>query len=788
MRHIFSLSLTVLGVAMWATAPAQVKQPQPVNTANYALAKQFKEFGLGGKTSRISLSVAPRYINKTDNFWYDFETSKGKDYYLVCPAQRKQERLFDNAVLAQLLCQQTKEAVDAGKLQITPEEFSKDLSSFEFDHGRARYRYYRATRQLTEIEKKKTEESHEPIYTWMKFSPDKKYILYAKNYNLWVKGNKAEGTDTTEVQLTFDGVKDFSYGSSRNEEEYGTDSTEVATDARWCPDSRHVFIIREDNRKLPNLWVVNSLTKKPTLETYKYEYPGDKYLTQSEVAIVDIKERTCRKVNIDKWKDQYVEFVHVTPDSKLIFLERTKRTWDQVDLLSINTSTLAVKELIHEEDKPYRDVHAKSVNILNNGRDILYRSERTGWGHYYHYDGDGNLKNVITSGNWVAGNICSIDTLRRTIYLYGYGREKGINPHFYTVYSAHIDREGVTPIAVENGQHSVDFTKSNRYFIDTYSTVNTLPVITLKDNRGHKVLSLAKPDMSMAYEKGWVAPEPFTVKAADDRTDLYGVMYKPADFDPAKKYPIISVVYPGPYFGFVPTAFSLSEGYCNTMAQLGFIVIKVGHRGDTPMRGKLYHVFGYGNMRDYPLADDKYAIEQLAKRHSYIDASRVGIYGHSGGGFMAAAAILTYPDFYKAAVSCSGNHDNSVYNRGWGECYNGICEIEHTTTDSLGNKHTDYEYKFSVKTNQEIAKNLKGHLLLVTGDMDKNVNPANTYRLAHALIEADKDFDMLVIPGAGHGYGSADGYFEQKMYRYFAKYLLGDQRAEDWSGDMQRTE
>lgn len=222
------------------------------------------------------------------------------------------------------------------------------------------------------------------------------------------------------------------------------------------------------------------------------------------------------------------------------------------------------------------------------------------------------------------------------------------------------------------------------------------------------------------------------------------------------------------------------------MAQLGFIVITVGHRGDSPMRGKVYHRFGYGNMRDYPLADDKFAIEQLAQERPYIDLDKVGIYGHSGGGFMAATAICTYPDFYKAAVSCSGNHDNNIYNRGWGECYNGVRETEKVEKDSLGNEKKEYSYQFSVRTNTELAKNLKGNLLLVTGDMDTNVNPAHTYRMADALIKAGKNFEMLVIPGAGHGYGSADEYFEQKMYRFFAKYLIGDTRADQW-GDIMRT-
>ena len=386
----------------------------------------------------------------------------------------------------------------------------------------------------------------------------------------------------------------------------------------------------------------------------------------------------------------------------------------------------------------------------------------------------------------VTGYINSIDTLKRKVYLYGYGKDKKVNPFYYMLYEVDIDKEGVTPLSTEDGQHNVSFLKSHNYYVDTYSRVDMEPKIMLKDRKGKVIMELAKPDLDLVYAAGWKKPENFVVKAADNVTDLYGVMWKPSNFDPEKKYPIISVVYPGPYFGFVPTNFTLDDSYCTRMAQLGFIVITVGHRGDTPMRGKAYHRYGYGNMRDYPLEDDKYAIEQLAQRHSFIDGKKVGIYGHSGGGFMAAAAICTYPDFYKAAVSCSGNHDNSIYNRGWGECYNGVREVEKVVKDSLGNETKEYEYKFRVKSNAEIAKNLKGHLMLVTGDMDKNVNPAHTYRMAQALIEAGKDFDMLVIPGAGHGYGSADEYFEKKMYRFFAKHLLGDTRADYW-GDINRS-
>ena len=623
--------------------------------ANYELANEFQAFGLGGNFTANSLNLWPNEINGTDKFWFEFHTTVGKDYYFVDPERRLKEPLFDKGKLASGIAQITRGVVDRNKLELSDIKFSENLASFSFSYKGRNYEYNRLTHQIVEKKKEKSRSLFDR-YSWMKYSPDRKYLVYVKKHNLYVKGNGEMGMDTTEVQLTTDGVRYYSYAHDGGTDEEG----EVMSDICWCPDSRHLYLVREDERLLRDFWVINSLDDSPSLTTYRYEFPGDKNVTQNELVIVDVIGRTVKKIDISKWPDQYINPLCVTKDSKYLFFERTKRTWDEVDLCSVNLSTMEVKEIIHEVDKPYRDPHARSVAILNDGKDILFRSERTGWGHYYHYDSNGKLKNVMTSGEWVAGQIASIDTLGRTVYLYGYGREKDINPSYYMLYKVHIDREGVTPLSTEDGQHQVKFLKSNRYYIDTYSRVDMEPKIMLKDNKGQGILELAKPDIELAYKAGWKKPERFVVKAADNITDLHGVMWKPADFDSTKVYPIISVVYPGPYFGQVPTSFTLEDRCCTRLAQLGFIVIAVSHRGDTPMRGKAYHRFGYGNMRDYPLADDKYAIEQLARRYSFINGKKVGIYGHSGGGFMAAAAICTYPDFYKAAVSCSGNHDNNI--------------------------------------------------------------------------------------------------------------------------------
>lgn len=740
--------------------------------ANYKLAEKLRNVSFGSLIGKYSMSVFPKQINDTDKFWFEFTTEEGKNFYFVDPAKGEKRLLFNNTDIAQGVSLITRKGYNEKDLRISNMEFSKDLTKMTFSMD-GRYEFDFKTKKVQALEKKDhSEEDDEVIYSWMTFSPDRKYILYAKGYNLYIRGNKAKGVDTTEVQLTTDGEKYYSFARDPEDDQ----KDEAETNARWFKDSRHIYVVREDSRKLKDMFVINSLTKRPTLETYRYEMPGEKDLCQYELWIIDIEKKTANRVSADKWTDQYIQVLQPGEKGDKLFFQRFKRTWDEVDICVVNTETLEVKELIHEVDKPYRDYHMQNTVILNDGKDILFRSERTGWGHYYHYDGEGRLKNVITSGPWVAGQVAAIDTVGRTIYLYGFGREKGVDPYYYMLYKASIDKEGVTLLTPENAQHGASFLSSKRYFVDTYSRVDMEPKIVLKNNQGKVIMELAKPDTRRLKELGWRAPERFTVKAADGLTDIYGIMWKPADFDPNKKYPIISSVYPGPFFEYVNTSFRVDDSYNMRLAQLGFIVVSMGHRGGSPMRGKFYHRYGYGKLRDYPLADDKYAIEQLADRYAYIDLSKVGIFGHSGGGFMSTAALCTYPDFYTAAVSSAGNHDNNIFNRGWSEIYHGVKEAVKTVKGKDGQDSTVYTYSCKVPTNMELAKRLKGHLLLVTGDMDKNVHPANTLRMVDALIKAKKNFEMIVLPGNGHGFGGkADAFFERKLWYHFAKYLLGDE-------------
>ncbi|WP_320914712.1 MULTISPECIES: S9 family peptidase [Butyricimonas] len=740
--------------------------------ANYKLAEKLRNVSFGSLIGKYSMSVFPKQINDTDKFWFEFTTEEGKNFYFVDPAKGEKRLLFNNTDIAQGVSLITRKGYNEKDLRISNMEFSKDLTKMTFSMD-GRYEFDFKTKKVQALEKKDhSEEDDEVIYSWMTFSPDRKYILYAKGHNLYIRGNKAKGVDTTEVQLTTDGEKYYSFARDPEDDQ----KDEAETNARWFKDSRHIYVVREDSRKLKDMFVINSLTKRPTLETYRYEMPGEKDLCQYELWIIDIEKKTANRVSADKWTDQYIQVLQPGEKGDKLFFQRFKRTWDEVDICVVNPETLEVKELIHEVDKPYRDYHMQNTVILNDGKDILFRSERTGWGHYYHYDGEGRLKNVITSGPWVAGQVAAIDTVGRTIYLYGFGREKGVDPYYYMLYKASIDKEGVTLLTPENAQHGVSFLSSKRYFVDTYSRVDMEPKIVLKNNQGKVIMELAKPDTRRLKELGWRAPERFTVKAADGLTDIYGIMWKPADFDPNKKYPIISSVYPGPFFEYVNTSFRVDDSYNMRLAQLGFIVVSMGHRGGSPMRGKFYHRYGYGKLRDYPLADDKYAIEQLADRYAYIDLSKVGIFGHSGGGFMSTAALCTYPDFYTAAVSSAGNHDNNIFNRGWSEIYHGVKEAVKTVKGKDGQDSTVYTYSCKVPTNMELVKRLKGHLLLVSGDMDKNVHPANTLRMVDALIKAKKNFEMIVLPGNGHGFGGkADAFFERKLWYHFAKYLLGDE-------------
>ena len=440
------------------------------------------------------------------------------------------------------------------------------------------------------------------------------------------------------------------------------------------------------------------------------------------------------------------------------------------------------------------------MRYVKTGGDIIWWSEKTGWGHYYLYDHNGTYKKPLTDGPWRADQITDIDTIAGVVFVSGVGREPGENVYYRHTYRVNGDGTGLALLDPGNSNHTTTLSPSKKYIVDNSSRIEFAPNAVLRDATGKAVMDLEAADLSGIKAAGWKPPEQFIVKAADGVTDIYGNMWKPFDFDSTKKYPIIAHVYPGPQTEGVNIPFA-PGGVPQQLAQLGFIVIQLGNRGGNPLRSNAYQSFSYYNMRDYALADKKAGIEQLASKYKWIDIDRVGIFGHSGGGFLTAAAMMTppYNDFFKVGVSSSGNHDNNIYNQNWSEQYHGLRTIVARADTARGRMaggangatnggrvagpsspaDTGYaddslRYQIRVPTNIDLAPNLKGRILLATGDMDNNVHPGGTIRMANALIKANKRFDFILLPGKPHGYGDMQPYFNRQLMEYFAEHLLGD--------------
>ncbi|MBP1650714.1 MAG: prolyl oligopeptidase family serine peptidase [Bacteroidetes bacterium] len=682
-----------------------------------------------------SLTVIPFFVKGTDKCWF----SADKDYYLVDAKRGTRQCISDKKYLGGLLQELLHQPVDTAAIKVEMPG-SNDMGIY---YKEARYSYSLVNGKLVPAIP-----HNYPHSGWRNgLSPDKKWQLVAKNHNLFLRKN----SDSSMLKLSFDGELYHSF--NMNDADTGT-LRESNTEAVWIKGTSKFYVVRKDRRKVGTMTVVHSLsTPRPRVETYKYELPGDKDVTQYELYLGDASEGTFLPVNTGDWKDQELEVLY--GGAKVYFL-RKKRTRDEMDLCAVDWKG-TVQVLIHEVSRPFINDDVFSAAILNDGKDILWWSDRSGWGHYYLYDGAGHLQGAVTAGDWTAGKLLRVDTTSKRLYFYGYGREQGINPNYSFVYAVNFDGKGLRLLTPENANHEVFMAPGNQFFVDNYSRIDMDPRTTIRSTSSNWQMEIWKPDLSRLYKYGWKRPEMFTIKAADGVTDIYGLMWKPFDFDSTKKYPIISQVYPGPQTETVWSSFTVLDRYNNTaLAQTGSIVVCMGHRGGSPYRNKAYHTYGYGNLRDYALDDDRHGIIQLAARYHFIDTTRVGIFGHSGGGMMAVAAICTYPDFYKVAVASSGNHDNNIYNRTWGETFQGI----------------DSGFAYHVALNQALASKLKGHLLLVTGEVDTNVHPAATYRMVNALIQAGKDFDMLVLPGQSHTYEDTyKAYFQQRLRQYFKFHL-----------------
>ncbi len=785
---------TILVVALLGAALVGFAQER---LADYDQARKFTSTKLG--TMLFTCVVDPHWTPKGDQFWYYYKTTQGGQWYLVDPIAKKRTPLFDCAALAAELTEIVKDPFVADHLSLNDLKAEED-GTFSFNVKSKQkktfyFSYDPSTGKLTHLKEKKQAEKYP---RWATSSPDGETVVYAKDCNLWKMSRadyekaKRNEKDTTivETQLTTWGVEHFGFGIP-----YSTLNTDTLCNGKrrscaglWSPDSKHFAVLATDQRHVKELWVINALaTPRPTLESYKYHMPGEKEAPQTYLKLIDMTNDTHQRIHTECYLDQELSLARRPTqkrnrdrkeiakvwmgDNTQFFLRRYSRGWHNVDVCKYVLGQDTITPLIHEEANEF--VESRTLVALADGKELIQWSERNGWAHLYLYDSEGNLKNAITAGEFHVEQVVKVDERARVVYFTAMGRkDAGLDdadwhPYYQHLYRVNLDGSGLKRLTQGNFFHNVTMDDDCRYFIDNYSRVDAIPRTAVFDNRGQQLLALEVSDFSNLLAAGYKFPEVFKVKAADGVTDLYGVMYKPFNFDPNRKYPIIDYVYPGPQSEATYYPFTRMIVRTDRLAQAGFIVITVGHRGGHPNRSRWYHSYGYGNFRDYALADHKAAVEQLANRHDFIDINRVGIHGHSGGGFMSTAALFQYPDFYKAAVSAAGNHDNYIFNSGWTEIYNGIKEEITAAGD------TTFIYK--IETNPTIAQQVKGHLLLVHGDVDNNVHPGHTTRVANALIRAGKRFDMLFLPNQPPWFDSGiEEFFYWRMVAHFSEYLKGE--------------
>ncbi|SHO62965.1 S9 family peptidase [Algoriphagus zhangzhouensis] len=785
---------------------------EPVYKGNYELAARFSPEKM--RKMVFSTSVNPHWMKKSDRFWYEYETSEGKNWYVVDPVRKSKTELFDRDKLAAEITKAVKDPYDGQHLKLDDLKLMDDENTIRFkvkstadvlksdwDEIKAKnknakdslekkthtFLYTISNQTLTEVE---TEKDPKRL-SWANISPDSSKVVYGKNYNLYwmdkenfLKAVKDEKDSTiVENQLTTDGEKDYEYGwggrGDDNVEEEKKKDDRKRVGLLWSTDSKQFVMTRSDSREVKDLWVIhNTRDPRPTLETYKYAMPGEKEQPQSELLHFSFESMELNKLPVSTFKDQTISLWSITPaantrdddfrpatwlgDLDEFYFALTSRDLKKVDVVRWNLTTNEKEVLIEERSNTYIDFD--KLELVGN--DMIWWSERDGWAHLYLYGKDGSMKRQLTSGPYHVSGTARVDEKNRKVYFVANGREKGEDPYYEHLYSVSLDGGAVSLLNSGDFTHDISINDNASYFVDTYSRVNTTPVSVLKDRSGNKVMDLETTDLSQLFAAGYQFPEPFKFKADDGITDLYGVMYKPFDFDSTRKYPIIEYVYPGPQTEAVNKAFGSRLDRTDRLAQFGFVVITLGNRGGHPARSKWYHNYGYGDLRDYGLADKKAAIEQLADKYDYIDRNKVGIHGHSGGGFMSTAAMLVYPDVFKVAVSSAGNHENNIYNRWWSEKHHGVKEQISPKGDTT--------FVYQIEKNPDLAKNLKGRLMLSTGGVDNNVHPANTIRMAEALIKAGKRFDFVMLPGQRHGYGNMTEYFFWRMGDYFVQHLLGD--------------
>lgn len=755
-----------------------------VRWAKYARAEQFLPWNA---TKLIFTSeVKPQWIAESDRFWYLRNARDGKTFILVDPASGTREPAFDHVRLAAALSRAAGTHETHTQLPFDAITFVNDRSAIRFDAAGKTWTCDLTTYECVSGEREETPKTEVR-------SPDGKWAAFVRDHNLFVR----EQATGAERQMTTDGEEYNAYaalpGSSLSAI---TDRVigRLATPAlAWSPDGAKFVTYRLDERQVRDMHLMQSVptdgSSRPTVHPYRYPLPGDAHVPEAHLVIGDVATGSVTPVATEP----LTQTTRTTPfeqrnvwwsdDSARLYVIVQRRGNRSVALVVADAATGETRTVVDEYGPSFVYPHHvpqtnTNVHEVGAGEAVTWFSQRDGWGHLYLYEvATGAMKAQLTSGAWTVRDTPRVDATGGWVYFLAGGREEGRDPYYRHLYRCTLDGSGLTLLTPEEADHSVTFASSGAYFVDTYSRVDLPPVSVLRHADGALVSTLQEADISALVETGWKPPERFTVKARDGVTDLYGVIHRPIDFDPTKKYPVLDSIYPGPQIIMTPKVFAGGDGGRNfwqdeALAQLGFLVVNIDGMG-TPFRSKAFVDVAYGaNFGEAGgLADHITGLRQLAARDPLFDLERVGIFGHSGGGFASTHAILSFPDFYKVAVSSAGNHNQMGYLASWGERYIGMPEGDN----------------YAGQVNMSLVGNLKGKLLLMHGEMDDNVHPSLTMQMVDALIAANKDFDLLIIPFTNHGFfdmrwglDAADRYvslshpyFVRKRWDYFVRHLIG---------------
>ncbi len=771
---IVAIGATLVGAwSLAAQGSAAGGSPAPT-AADYARAEGL----LGYNTNPLILhaDVRPTWL-PGDRFWYRTRTARGLEFFLVDPHAGTRRSAFDQGKLAAALGAARGSSVDPLALPFSAFDFNAggDTIAFAVDSTRYRcdLRVYGCARVAPAGSAAEESVTRRPPEVR---SPDGRRTVFVRDFNLWTR----DLTTGRERQLTRDGIENFGYATDNG----GWTHSDRAI-VLWSPDSRKVATFQQDQRGVGAMYLVEPTVGHPRLRTWKYPMAGDSISITIQRVIVDVDSAQVVRLRMpsDPNRSTVCNYAACpngeladaqwSPDARHLAFLSTSRDHKQEHLRIADAATGDVRDVLAEtastyyESGPDRDnwelgVSGANWRYLPASHEVIWFSERDNWGRLYLYDLEtGAYKNQITGGEGNVTQIVHVDEAKRLIYFLAVGREAGRDPYYTHLYRVGFDGAQLTLLTPENANHQAAVSPSGRYFVDSYSRPDTPPVTVVRDASGKQVTALETADISRLVAAGWKPPIPFTVKARDGTTELYGLMYRPSRFDSTRAYPIIDHIYPGPQLGSVGSrAFRTARGDAQALAELGFIVVELDGMG-TPFRSKHFHDAWYGNLADNTLPDQVAGMKELARRYQWIDLERAGIYGHSGGGFATADAMFRYPDFFKVGVSEAGNHDNRTYVDDWGEKYQG-----------LDVRQSDGTSNYDSQANAPMAKNLRGHLLLAHGLVDDNVPPANTLLVEHELMRANKDFDLIILTDRDHGFGG-DPYMVRRRWDYFVRYLLG---------------